>query len=414
MSLYQYLLTAAKSSCIKFHARALSEVVKQFSKYSSHDELIEYSQRPIEYCYGYHMIEAGTSNNSTPINLIKIASDLRNQLLVRIAHCIGHFQSLPFLPAANPTLLSLHERYLKLFETLANFPIIKTNEDEEKLYNLIHMFTLQNNDIIGQLSIGCREAQKYFKSYRIMKEFLDNVLQNRLSMRLISEHYLELHKQQKKTTLDNNWCGAICMNFSPAKAVQQCIDDVASLCFETYSVVPYVQIENTMHNSLPYFPCVIQYILRELLKNSMRAIVENNKVLLGNMQHVKRFFNENRQDALCKILITSDPDDEHFTIAIQDQGGGIDESDEQLFRYMFTGDIKNEKADEETDVIADFQERIIESSKRMYGHGIGLPICRLYAQFFDGSLTLQQVSRIGVDVYLRLGFIHTKSERIKI
>jgi len=53
-------------------------------------------------------------------------------------------------------------------------------------------------------------------------------------------------------------------------------------------------------------------------------------------------------------------------------------------------------------------------SKQMYGYGFGLPICRLYAKFFDGSLTLRQVSQIGADVYLRLGFIHTKSDRIKI
>jgi hypothetical protein len=50
----------------------------------------------------------------------------------------------------------------------------------------------------------------------------------------------------------------------------------------------------------------------------------------------------------------------------------------------------------------------------MYGYGFGLPICRLYAKFFAGSLTLQQISRIGADAYLRLGFIHTNSERIKI
>lgn len=50
----------------------------------------------------------------------------------------------------------------------------------------------------------------------------------------------------------------------------------------------------------------------------------------------------------------------------------------------------------------------------MYGYGFGLPICRLYARFFGGSLTLQEISRFGADAYLRLGFIHTDSERIKI
>ncbi|CAF4511535.1 unnamed protein product, partial [Rotaria magnacalcarata] len=57
------------------------------------------------------------------------------------------------------------------------------------------------------------------------------------------------------------------------------------------------------------------------------------------------------------------------------------------------GDVKKEEEEEETDVIADFQERIIQSNKQMYGHGIGLPICRLYAEFFGGSLTLRQASR---------------------
>jgi pyruvate dehydrogenase kinase 2/3/4 len=221
--------------------------------------------------------------------------------------------------------------------------LIKTSEDEEKFFELINMFMIQNNDIIGQLSNGCKEAEKYFKSYKIMKDFLDSVLHNRLSMRLIAEHYLELHKQQKKTKLNDDWRGAICMNFSPAEAVQQCIDDVSSICFDTYSVVPPVQIEDHMRQSLPYFPNVVDYILRELLKNSMRAVVEYNKVLLGNIQNVKKYFEDHREEALCKVLITSDPGDEHFTIAIQDQGGGIDETNEKIFRYMFTGKKKLEE-----------------------------------------------------------------------
>lgn len=337
MSFYRYLSTTAKHSQLP----VLSEVVKQLSKFSSHDELLEYSQRPISYCYANRIIDACSPHHSTPVSLIKTAADLHDQLLVRVAHCIYHFQSLPFLPAANPTLLSLHERYLKLFENLAHFREIKTDEDEEKFFNLINMFKIQNNDIIGQLSTGCRDAQKYFKTYKIMKEFLDNVLHDRLSMRLLAEHYLQLRKDQKKNKINDDWRGAIWMKFSPAQAVQQCIDDVSSICFDTYSVVPRVHIEDHMHETIPYFPDVIEYILRELLKNSMRAIVEYHQVMLGNIQNVKKYFEDHQQEPLCKVLITSDPDDEHFTIAIQDKGGGIDETNEKLFQYMFTGKKKN-------------------------------------------------------------------------
>ena len=339
MFLFRPLSVAAANPAtrLSFPTPILSEVVKQLSKFSSHDELLEYSQRPVEHCYANRLIDACSPAHATPVNLVETASALHDQLLVRIAHGICYFQSLPFLPAANPILLSLHERYLKLFEHLAHFPRIQTAKDEELFAHLITRFIRHTDDVIGQLSSGCREAQKYFKSYTVMQEFLDHILQNRLSMRLLAEHYLALHDQRMRPAGDDSWRGAISMQFQPVKTVQQCIDDVASICFDTYGVVPRVQIDNHLHQPLPYFSSVVEYILRELLKNSMRALVEYHKVTLGSLQNVKRYFEEHQEAPLCHISITADADDEHFMVAIKDQGGGIDESNEQLFRYMFTG-----------------------------------------------------------------------------
>lgn len=334
MSLYRCFSTART---VFSQGPPLSGIVKQLSKFSSYDELVDYSQRPIEYCYPYRMIETC----STPVDLIQMANDLHNQLLVRIAHCLNHFQSIPFLPGVNPTLLALHERYLKSFEQLAHLSKIKSSNDEENFFQLIQRFVQQYNDAIGLLSTGCSEAEKYFKSYKTMKDFLDNVLKIRLSMRLLAEHYIELHKQQDKNTSKSSssdeWRGAICMSFSPSRAVQQCVDDVSSICFETYTVVPHVEIENHIKQPLPFFPHIVEYILRELLKNSMRAIVEYNKNALGNIQQVKKYFQDNQSKALCKVILTADPQDEHFTIAVKDYGGGIDEADDKIFRYMFSG-----------------------------------------------------------------------------
>ena len=333
MSVYRYLSTAARATSLNSSAPALSGIVKQLSKFASHNELVEYSQRPIDYCSPNRMIRT-----SSP-NLLETASKLHDQLLVRLAHCLCHFQSIPFLPGVNPTLLSLHERYLKLFDSLVTFPRLETKKDENKFFDLVNSFVVQNNDVIGLLSTGCNEAQKYFKSYKTMEDFLDSVLRIRLSMRLIAEHYLELHKQQDRgsSSSDDHWRGAICMNFAPHKAIQQCIDDVSAICFETYSVVPNVQIEDNLVEPFPYFPSIVEYILRELLKNSMRALVESRKGSLGTIQHVKQYFQDNREQPLCKISITSDPTDEHFTIAVRDHGGGITDADDQIFRYMFTG-----------------------------------------------------------------------------
>ena len=318
-----------------FTGPVLSSIVKQLSKFSSQNELVDYAHRPINYCIPRRMIDACSPDSKERYSLIETARDLHDQLLVRLAHCLCFFQSIPFLPAVNPTLLSLHERYLKLFEKLTKFPDIQTNADEEKFFDFMNKFLIQNNDVIGLLSTGCNEAQKYFKSYQTMENFLDNVLRLRLSMRILAEHYIELHKQQNNR--NDQWCGAICMKFSAAKAIQQCIDDVSSICFETYSVVPKVDIENHFDQSFPYFPSIVEYILRELLKNSMRAVVETHKNNLGSVNRVKQFFEEHPDDPLCKVIVTSDPTDGHFTIAIRDQGGGIQDPDEKIFRYMFTG-----------------------------------------------------------------------------
>ena len=340
MPLCRYLTTKAKTN---IQTSTLSGIVKKLSKFSSHDEIIEYSQRPIGYCYPNRMIDACLQRHSTSIDLIKMASDLHDQLLVRLAHCLCYFQSIPFLPGVNPTLLFLQERYLKSFENLTQFPRIGTLEDEEKFFQLINKFVVENNDVIELLSTGCIEAQKYFKSYEIMRDFLDNVIHVRLSMRLLAEHYLELHKQQQKGhQMQSERCGAICMKFSPAKAVQQCIDDVSSICFETYSVVPHVEVENNVYESLPFFPNIVEYILRELLKNSMRAIVEHNKVLFRNIHNVRKYLENNRDKPLCKVIIGSNPIEEQFTIAIKDCGGGIDGIKDKIFQYMFTGKGTNE------------------------------------------------------------------------
>lgn len=343
MHFYRYLSTTIKINNSNIQPPVLSAIVKQLSKFSSQDKLVEYYERPIEYCYPNRMIEACSSDHLKPIDLIKMASDLRNQLLVRLAHCLYSFQSIPFLPAANPTLLSLHDRYLKSFETLVNYTAIETLTDEEKFYEIMNQFFIQNNDVIGLLSSGCSEAQKYFKTYKVLKSFLDNVLRTRLSMRLLTEHYLELHQQIKSNQLNSNRRGAIDMKFSPTKAAKQCINDVSAICFETYTVVPDIEIESTMNEPIPFFPNIVEYILRELLKNSMRALVEYNKNSLGNIQKVKKYFDDHRNDPLCKVMISSDPVDEIFTIAIRDQGGGINASYDEIFRYMFTGkEIHNE------------------------------------------------------------------------
>ncbi|CAF1124390.1 unnamed protein product [Didymodactylos carnosus] len=411
----RFYSATTKAACSTNDQKQFSEIVKQLSKFSSRDDLLEYSQRSVQYQYPLRMMEEAKKQQHDQNSLIEYARFLNDELKVRVAHCISHFQMLPFLPAANPTLLRLHERYLNLFEKLNHFPEIVTKNDEEKFSRLIQIFMESNTDVIGQLSNGCRESARYFKIYDVMKQFLDNILLSRLSMRLLGEHYVALRRPKP------DWLGAIYMKFILNDLVQGCINDVSTICHDTYGAVPAVVIDNNLPQPFPYFPSVVEYILRELLKNSMRAVVEHSKTLLSKSQNLTTYFESNRNKPLIKVTFTSDPADEHFDIVINDLGGGVaDEEQEKIFEYMYTGQSEHhEKACEsETDmgddILSDFQERMVQSSKHMFGYGFGLPVCRLYAQCFNGSLNVRQIPSLGTDVYLRLSFIETTNQNVKI
>jgi hypothetical protein len=64
------------------------------------------------------------SINNFFLNLIKKRSALylQKELPVRIAHRIAGFRSLPFLVGCNPTILAVHEMYIRAFYMLTEYP----------------------------------------------------------------------------------------------------------------------------------------------------------------------------------------------------------------------------------------------------------------------------------------------------
>jgi pyruvate dehydrogenase kinase 2/3/4 len=128
---------------------------------------------------------------------------------------------------------------------------------------------------------------------------------------------------------------------------------------------------------LAYVPSHLHYILFELLKNSMRAVVE--------------FHNHN--PTLPPIDVVLAEGDEDISIKISDRGGGAKFSHVSdvlgiprsgmnlLWTYAYTtatrtGDITP-----------------------MAGYGHGLPLSRLYARYFGGDLQMISMQGFGTDAY---------------
>ena len=95
--------------------------------------------------------------------LQRSAQYLQVELPIRIAHRIRDIRNLPFIVGCNPSILSVHELYIRAFHILHDFPEILTNADEDKYSSVLRELLEDHEDVIGTLASGFKEARKHIK-----------------------------------------------------------------------------------------------------------------------------------------------------------------------------------------------------------------------------------------------------------
>lgn len=166
--------------------------------------------------------------------------------------------------------------------------------------------------------------------------------------------------------------------------VRDAYENARFLCDQYYLTSPALEIQqySSTDESLPirtvYVPSHLYYMLFELFKNSMRAVVEHH----GHNPDT---------DTLPPLKVAICRGKEDICVKISDQGGGIPRSQsDQLFKYMYSTAPQPSKSDMHTVPLA--------------GYGYGLPISRLYARYFHGDIVLLSCEGFGTDaiIYLKV------------
>lgn len=172
---------------------------------------------------------------------------------------------------------------------------------------------------------------------------------------------------------------------------------------------PPVQLICPKELTFPYVPGHLSHIVFELLKNSLRAVVER--------------FGPDKEDSFPPIKVIVVEGKEDITIKISDEGGGIPRSAIPLiWTYMYTT-MEGQNIDQ------DFQASDFKAP--MAGFGYGLPLSRLvslssttfslfrflislfstqYARYFGGDLRLISMEGFGTDVYIHLNKLSSSRE----
>ncbi|KAF9949473.1 hypothetical protein BGZ70_001762 [Mortierella alpina] len=276
--------------------------------------------------------------------------------------------------------------------------------------------------------------------------------------------------------LDDDVVGVVHTELRPAELIRTCASFVQELCDVNYGSSPEVVINGQTDATFTYVPVHLEYILCELLKNAVRATVEHSQKMGrsalnpygnqpdersaaasqdpwgrsgGNHSHHSSsgpvvISNQASDDELDfdqdparrpnefghpPVEVTIAQGDHEITIRIRDQGGGISREDlEAIFDYSFTTVKSENDSSESMDAGAGDSpygvDSIFKGVSRLAmqaglggpiaGLGFGLPLTKIYAQYFGGNMHLVSLQGYGCDVFLKLKQIDETLEDLQI
>lgn len=395
------------------------------------------------------------------INL-DVARYARKELPVRLARLIKATQKLPFIVGTNPYIKRVYKLYYDSFQSITASPEeIRDKDDLDRFAALLKGLVESHADVVPMLSQGFLECKKYMAKEDI-KQFLDDMIRARIGIRLIAEQAISLREQRHEhetssvETPHDDIVGVVHTELRPADLIRTCASFVQELCDVNYGSSPEVVINGQTDITFTYVPVHLEYILCELLKNSVRATVEHSQRMgrsalnpHGN-ESDRHHSPTNRESGNSAVIINQDDDqdetkrpndfghppvevtiaqgDHEVTIRIRDRGGGISREDfDAIFDYSFTT-VKNENESSSEGSSEDDSpygvDSIFKGVSRLAmqaglggpiaGLGFGLPLTRIYAQYFGGDMNLISLQGYGCDVFLKLKQIDESLDDLQI
>lgn len=371
--------------------------------------------------------------NPSQGTLLKATQFLADELPIRIAHRVKELDNLPHNLSEMPSIVRVKNWYAQSFEELINFPkpelpqsirerlfatsnpsnpstnIMSTatklghgyysHVDDidwppevryynEKFTKLIEAIKRRHDPVVTTVAQGILEYKQHKKSTIIdtdIQSFLDRFYMSRIGIRILIGQHVALNRLPSRP----DYVGIICTKTNIAKTVQEAVDNARFICEEYYGLfrAPEIQLYCPEELSFTYVPTHLNHMLFELLKNSLRALVE----LFGD---------DVDEYPTIKVIVAEGKED--ITIKILDEGGGIPRSNIPLvWTYMYT------TAEAQT-LDPNFSQSDFKAP--MAGFGYGLPLSRLYARYFGGDLKLISMEGFGTDVYLHLNRISNSDE----
>ncbi|KAF2125291.1 alpha-ketoacid dehydrogenase kinase [Dothidotthia symphoricarpi CBS 119687] len=378
----------------------------------------------------------------TERRLIDSANYCRLELPTRLAHRLRDIQTLPYVVVANPHLAHVYESYLRAFERFRKVPMIRSLEDNDKYCKVLEETLTEHATVIPRLAIGVLEVRSLMKPEETDK-FMRTMLRSRISRRVIAEQHLALtetfsspwHFPNSPPPPDQEAVGEIFLRCNAKEIVEACgktTQELVKRAYGSHVNMPEIKIYGHLDATFPYILTHLEYIIGELLRNSIQAVVEQRRA-------------KNAKPPPIEVLICESA--QHVIIRISDQGGGIP-TEVLPYLWSFSKGPRLERRLENLsrvpkllatlqelqvpggDSASEMQKKHIKKLKAgespthtgslssLTGRapdsrlGIGLPMSRLYSEYWAGSLEIHSLEGYGVDAFLQISKLGNKNERL--
>lgn len=216
--------------------------------------------------------------------------------------------------------------------------------------------------------------------------------------------------------------------------IERCGKTIRSVSQRTYGPdvpIPNINIDGHLGANFPYILSHLEYIIGELLRNSVQAVVEKHQGR-GNK-------NDGTLPPDIEVTICESP--QHVIIRVSDQGGGIPR-DVMPYLWSFRKGPASARLLENFGKVpklaATMQELLAdhpdiekssgspEKSPAKHSNslaslssrppdlrlGMGLPLSKVYAEYWAGTLALHSLEGYGVDVFLQISKLGNKNEQL--
>ncbi|EIW61947.1 alpha-ketoacid dehydrogenase kinase N-terminal domain-containing protein [Trametes versicolor FP-101664 SS1] len=368
--------------------------------------------------------------------LIKSANYVRTELPVRIAHRLRDMQALPYVVVTQEGVAKVYELYWTAFDKFRRFPEITNLQENDAFCESVRGLLNDHKSVIPNLSLGLSLSSPYLLPDRL-DTFMRKMLVSRISRRVLAEHHIALTqfvKSRHRGAEAHENVGIIYTGLRVQDSIERCATYLRRRAPNTEEDAlsgplsdadwSEVIVDGHKDTRFAYIREHLEYIIFELLKNSLRATRAKHPTAR----------------VLPPVRVTVVASDNDVYLRISDQGGGLAstgiKSPSDLFSFShvrnaarladarlgalrtlsssqqgMTATVSEQIGKWQRESDADVPADGVNPHPRI---GIGLPMSNIYANYFGGSLELVSLDGYGTDVYVRLPKLGKNLEGIEL